>query len=67
MAHTEVETVEFSRLDHQVPWEDDASVGMKDVRPRGRVRFPCSPGNTQVLDGSLLGENRYKSMKACEI
>ena len=67
MAHAEVETVEFSRLDHQIPWEDDARVGMKDVRPRGRVRFPCSPENTQVLDDSFLGENRYTSMIVREI
>lgn len=55
MAHAEVETVEFSRRDHQVPWEDGARVEMKDVRPRGQVRFLCSPENTQVLTAVFLG------------
>lgn len=63
MAHAEVETVEFSRRDHQAPWEDGASVGMKDVRPRDQVRFPCSPENTQVLTevlGRIVSEARKR-------
>lgn len=63
MAHTEVETVEFSRRDHQVPWEDGARVEMKDVRPRGQVRFLCSPENTQVLTAVFLGRIISKARK----